>query len=120
MNVSILASMDALDHGCTRDMKAIFLASMHALDHGYTNDMSVIILANVDALDHGCTEDMYASWPAWTLCVRTQLLKSLPSVLRLQPSLATPPGDFGFALGTHVAGGCTSRRIRTAATRLAL
>ena len=58
MNGIILASMDALDHGCTTDMDVIILASMDALNHGRTRDMDVIILASMDALDHGCTRTM--------------------------------------------------------------
>ena len=47
MNVIIVASLDALDHGCTRDMNAIILASMDALDHGCARDMNVIIWPDV-------------------------------------------------------------------------
>ena len=65
MNVIILASMDsmdALDHGCTRNMNGFILASMDALEHGCTRNMNVIILASMDStdaldpdvLDHSC------------------------------------------------------------------
>ena len=58
--------MDALDHGCARDMNAVILASMDALDHGCARDMSVMLLVSMDAAimdalylgQHGCS-------PSW-------------------------------------------------------
>ena len=56
--ISILASMDALEHGCTRNVNVMILASMDALPHGCSRDMNVIILASMDAFNHGCIRDM--------------------------------------------------------------
>ena len=66
--------MDALDHGCTRDMSVMDLASMDTLDHGRIRDVTAFILASMDALDHGRTRDMNVIiWPAWMFSVMDAL-----------------------------------------------
>ena len=58
MDVIILAGMDAVDHGCTRDMNVIIMASMDVVGHGCTRDQNITILASLDALDHGRARNM--------------------------------------------------------------
>ena len=78
MDVIIWASMDAVDHGCTRDMNVIILASMDAVGHGCIRDKNMTMLASLDALDHGRARNMNV----WILASTESLAKKpLPGIL---------------------------------------